>query len=354
MKIPILSPILFVSLMLFACEDAESNNQKKEEIEEEVVETFEIPCLKSNNSCKKTIELKGTKNYTFDVFTTHPLDSVMSVKDAIIFVHGKDRNASEYFKTMVTAMENLEKTNDVVVIAPYFKNIDEVFNNTDIYWSYLGWRYGNNSQPSDSENRHSSFSIIDTLINKLANTNHFPNLKQIFIAGHSAGAQFSQLYSAGNSMEEKYTNINFGYWIANSQFFLYTNPNRWSDTDGDFIVPDESLCQGYDEYPRGMVDRNTFMNKLSSEKIIQNISKRKVTLLLGEEDVTNSALTTTCYAMLLGKHRYDRGQKYFAFLNKFYPNNSTSKVNIPNADHDKDKVYLSQEGLNFILSELNQ
>ena len=47
---------------------------------------------------------------------------------------------------MVTAMENLEKTNDVVVIAPYFKNIDEVFNNTDIYWSYLGWRYGNNSQ----------------------------------------------------------------------------------------------------------------------------------------------------------------------------------------------------------------
>ena len=155
-------------------------------------------------------------------------------------------------------------------------------------------------------------------------------------------------------MEEKYTNINFGYWIANSQFFLYTNPNRWSDTDGDFIVPDESLCQGYDEYPRGMVDRNTFMNKLSSEKIIQNISKRKVTLLLGEEDVTNSALTTTCYAMLLGKHRYDRGQKYFAFLNKFYPNNNTSKVNIPNADHDRDKVYLSQEGLNFILSELNQ
>ena len=62
MKIPILSPILFVSLILFACEDGESNNQKKEEIEEEVVETFEIPCLKSNHICKKTIELKGTKN----------------------------------------------------------------------------------------------------------------------------------------------------------------------------------------------------------------------------------------------------------------------------------------------------
>ena len=79
----------------------------------------------------------------------------MSVKDDI-FLHGKDRNASEYFKTMVTAMENLEKTNDVIVIAPYFKNIDEVFNNTDIYWSYLGWRYGNNS-PSDSENSIAPF-----------------------------------------------------------------------------------------------------------------------------------------------------------------------------------------------------
>ena len=158
MKIPILSPILFVSLMLFTCEDAESNDQKEEGIEEATIETFEIPCLKSNNSCKKTIELKGTKNYTFDIFTTHPLDSAMSVKDAIIFVHGKDRNASEYFKTMVTAMENLEKTNDVVVIAPYFKNIDEVFNNTDIYWSYLGWRYGNNSQPSGEAGFRESYS----------------------------------------------------------------------------------------------------------------------------------------------------------------------------------------------------
>ena len=113
--------IIFIGMLLFACEDNEGSDQNKGEIEEEVVETFEIPCLKSNNSCKKTIELKGTKNYTFDVFTTHPLDSVMSVKDAIIFVHGKDRNASEYFKTMVTAMENLEKTNDVIVIAHILK-----------------------------------------------------------------------------------------------------------------------------------------------------------------------------------------------------------------------------------------
>ena len=58
--------------------------------------------------------------------------------------------------------------------------------------------------------------------------------------------------------------------------------------------------------------------------------------------------------MLLGKHRFDRGQKYFAFLNKFYPNNNTSKLNIPNADHDKDKIFLSEEGLRFILNEVNQ
>ena len=52
--------------------------------------------------------------------------------------------------------------------------------------------------------------------------------------------------------------------------------------------------------------------------------------------------------MLLGKHRYDRGQKYFTFLNKFYPNNNTSKVNIPNADHDKDKIFVSRRfGLYF-------
>ena len=89
----------------------------------------------------------------------------MSVKDAIIFVHGKGEMLVST-KTMVTAMENLEKINDVIVIAPYFKNIDEVFNNTDIYWSYLGWRYGNDSQPVIVKIAW-LFSIIDTLVNKL-------------------------------------------------------------------------------------------------------------------------------------------------------------------------------------------
>ena len=41
------------------------------------------------------------------------------------------------------------------------------------------------------------------------------------------------------------------------------------------------------KYPRGLEDRNTFMNKLSIEKIKENISSRNVTLLLGEEDITN-------------------------------------------------------------------
>ena len=345
--------ILIVSLIAFSCEDEKETKSKDEEPLDDEKKIISIPCLTANDDCKQTILLNGSKNYTFDIYSTHPLDSVMMVKDAIIFVHGKDRNANQYFNTMVKAIENLKKTNDVIVIAPMFKNEEDVFNNTDIYWSYLGWRYGNNSQPSSSVNRHSSFSVIDTLINKLSNKNHFPKLNKVFIGGHSAGAQFAQLYSAGNSIDGNISSIEIGYWIANSQFFLYTNGNRWSDIISDFAVPDLSECEGYNEYPRGLEDRNTFMNKLSIEKIKENISSRNVTLLLGEEDITNSALTTTCYAMLLGKHRFDRGAKYFSFLSKYFSSHNYIKITIPTADHDKDKIYLSTEGLSFISKQLS-
>ncbi|GIR22510.1 hypothetical protein CM15mP37_00150 [bacterium] len=95
----------------------------------------------------------------------------MQVKNAIIFVHGRERNSNEYFKTMVSAIESLGQTENVAVIAPKFKNEEDVYKDSDIYWSYLGWRYGNNSQPSSNTTRHSSFAVIDTLVTKLANRN---------------------------------------------------------------------------------------------------------------------------------------------------------------------------------------
>ena len=84
---------------------------------------------------------------------------------------------------------------------------------------------------------------------------------------------------------------------------------------------------------------------------INNLS-RNVTLLLGEEDITSSLLTTTCYATLLGDNRFDRGSKYFQFLNKYYPEHNYKKVTIPSAGHDRNEIYLSTAGLSFIGNEI--
>ena len=336
----------YIIFLIISCEDTNQNDENKNEI---IDEQPTIPCLKANLDCQRTIELIDEQSFTFDLFSTHPLDSVMQVKNAIIFVHGRERNSNEYFKTMVSAIESLGQTENVAVIAPKFKNEEDVYKNSDIYWSYLGWRYGNNSQPSSNTTRHSSFAVIDTLVTKLANRTHFPKMEKIIIAGHSAGAQFSQLYSAGNDLDGKLNNISMSYWIANSQFFLYTNENRWSKSTSDFSVP--TSCSNYDEYPRGLVDKNTYMNSNSNVQIINNLS-RNVTLLLGEEDITSSLLTTTCYATLLGDNRFDRGSKYFQFLNKYYPEHNYKKVTIPSAGHDRNEIYLSTAGLSFIGNEI--
>ena len=344
------SMLLLIYIFAISCEDSNQDQNAKDNSNIEDDQPA-IPCLKANIDCERTIELRDTQNFTFDLYSTHPLDSTMQVKNAIIFVHGRERNSNEYFKTMVSAIESLEQTENVAVISPKFKNEEDVYNDTDIYWSYLGWRYGNNSQPSSNEVRHSSFAIIDTLVQKLSSKTHFPQMKKIIIAGHSAGAQFSQLYSTGNKMDGNIGDISMNYWIANSQFFLYANEFRWSKSDSDFYIPSTSECSNYDEYPRGMIDRNNYMNSLSEVQIINNLS-RNVTLLLGELDITSSLLTTTCYATLLGDNRFDRGSKYYQFLNKYYPNHNYRKVTIPGADHDRNKIYLSPEGLSFINSEI--
>ena len=166
----------YIIFLIVGCEDTNQNDENKNEI---IDEQPTIPCLKANLDCQRTIELIDEQTFTFDLFSTHPLDSVMQVKNAIIFIHGRERNSNEYFKTMVSAIESLGQTENVVVIAPKFKNEEDVYKDSDIYWSYLGWRYGNNSQPSSNATRHSSFAVIDTLVTKLASKTHFPKMEKI-------------------------------------------------------------------------------------------------------------------------------------------------------------------------------
>ena len=69
--------------MIISCEDTNQNDENKNEI---IDEQPTIPCLKANLDCQRTIELIDEQSFTFDLFSTHPLDSVMQVKNAIIFV----------------------------------------------------------------------------------------------------------------------------------------------------------------------------------------------------------------------------------------------------------------------------
>ena len=72
----------YIIFLIVGCEDTNQNDENKNEI---IDEQPTIPCLKANLDCQRTIELTDEQTFTFDLFSTHPLDSVMLVKNAIIF-----------------------------------------------------------------------------------------------------------------------------------------------------------------------------------------------------------------------------------------------------------------------------
>src|SRR5438445_13467960 len=95
----------------------------------------------------------------------------------------------------------------------------------ELAFSCNGWKDGEPALGSAID----SFSAMDGLLAALDDKARFPALKEIVVAGHSAGGQYVQRYAAGNRIEPTLSTP-VRYLVANPSSYLYLEP--WRPVNG--------------------------------------------------------------------------------------------------------------------------
>jgi hypothetical protein len=332
------------------------------------------PCLEetSQNSttCKFSITLpEGDMEYVANYSIGTPNSAVTR---AIMVVHGVQRTPWESFNAMLDAAKLEQQENNSIIVAPYFKKLEDTPAANELYWG-TGWVSGYNSENGSPPT--SSFKVMDEMIGKLLDRSLYPNLQEIVVVGHSAGGQFTQRYAAGTRIDR--TQDDLGYRADYAFRYVATNPGTYMYLDNKrpypqytvsnvFTVPTEVppesdtddkncvvLAAGesyldYDEYKYGLTDRNDapYMNQKSASKIRSDYAGRDVTYLIGtaDNDRRHQYLTTDCEADLQGYDRLQRALNFFNHIQQAIPGNQHKLSKVLNVWHSSDDMYGSIPG----------
>ncbi len=345
-------PLLICLGLLFvlsACEEPDDGSFTPQVIfEPEPIDTtftVEEPCLSSACAGVQMSLDGGSATLVQDFFANYDFmreDAVWPFKSAVIVIHGNNRNGNEYFSWLTNAILSIEKQNETLLIAPQFKtNADITTGSDEIFFSSNGWKRGFQSNNLTSQS-FSSYDIIDSVMKRLADKDRFPLLEKVVLTGHSAGAQFTNLYAAASPMEDMLSGISVEYLVANSQYFFYPGPERWDGSQ--FVVPND--CNGYTRWPYGTDNLSSYLSRFSETEIRDRYVNRKMTYLLGSLDIfTNGVLNTRdCEAVLLGPNRFERGKNMLRYMENFFSSSDHSEQVVNNVGHDAAAMYNSSEG----------
>lgn len=305
------------------------------------MEETKTPCTNASEECLQQIEI--SEGISFEFYSSYDIISDSEyiwadIEEVVIVVHGQNRNADEYFRFMTNAIGDIGNLDNTIVIAPYYRD-EANASDEELYWG-SNWREGANSANSGVE--ISAFTVLDQIVNYLADKEKFPDLKEIKFAGHSSGATLVQHYAITNISESAYSEYEFQYVVANNQYFYYPDGRRFNESTGEFYTPAD--CTGYDFWPYGYETAPAYVEGMTREDLLQQQISRNTIYLLGTNDTqTEGSLNTTdCAAVLLGSNRLERGRNIFNYFETFYPDNNQKIIEVPNIGHDANAMFNSE------------
>lgn len=300
------------------------------------------PCTTGVARCAGRIEIApGRFVPSFQSFALGQGDSL--VTDAVVVVHGTERNADEYFTTMAEAAALSGRLQSTVIIAPRFQTIDDAPAADEPFWSSSGWRAGDLSSSTGPLPRVSAYSAIDTILARLGNRTRFPRLSRIVVTGHSAGAQLVHRFAATSRIEQTLSGIAVRYVAANPSTWLYLGPER--TTNGAFVIPAAATsCPDYDDWHYGLQNRNTFANAVATSLLKQHLESRSLVVMVGTADTLTADLDVSCGANLQGARRLQRGRTLIEYMNARHPGHAHRLVEVPGVGHSSRGMYTSPDG----------
>lgn len=333
------------------------------------------PCISATAGCQEWVPLgagkaRATVYRSFGLRTPNP-----RVRRALIMVHGTLRNGDHYFTTATTAAFMAGALDDTVVIAPAIRSADGHCKDTlapvEVSWSCNGdsWRSGGRAA---SNPELTSFDFIDEILRRLADRRVFPNLRQIVVAGHSAGGQFVSRYEMANKVHES-LGVPVSYVVANPSSYAWPDASRVLPT-GD-AAPEtakgawasEALHTGftygpfqgttatpkYDFWPYGLEQRgNGYASKISDDQLKAQLARRPTTYLFGQVDTLPlGGFDDSPPAMAQGATRRARGEAFVKYIAEHLGAHPTAMI-VPECGHNDRCVFTTDKVLPVLFPPL--
>jgi|GEM_PF-85017 len=274
----------------------------------------------------------------------------------IIVVHGNNRNAADYNLAMLTAAAESQAMHNTLIVAPQFLTQTDInhFKPGDdyLFWYNSGWKIGDLSRDTGTNPRDekiSSFSVLDQLIVHVLSSGNFPEIKDIIVAGFSAGGQFVNRYAASSPVYEQIKQtygMEIRYMVGAPSSFLYMNNERRVAGSADQFAVPVTNCLEYNDYKYGLNNRNNYLAQTTDSLLIARYEARNILYLAGSQDnnPNASALDKSCPAMLQGGHRLERMLIYFNFLKYFYGSGIEGRQQfqvVSGVGHDHNAIFRS-------------
>lgn len=273
-------------------------------------------------------------------FSTSSLDGDSTVTRALIVVHGVLRDADYYYDTGVIAANDARALAQTIVIAPQFVERSELaglsVSPKTLYWSG-GWPGGSDAiAPAPI----STYDVFDALLARLSDAQRFPKLREIVLAGHSAGGQIVQRYAVvGKAPQlDPGARVPVHLIVSNpSSYFYFTD---WRP------VPQKN-CPDYDRWRYGLTGAPRYVTGTDAQLEGRYIA-RHVTYLMGTADTnpTEEDLDKSCGGEAQGPYRFARAKYYIAYIGRRHPNGTNQDYAfVEGVGHDNRRMFSSTCGL---------
>jgi hypothetical protein len=273
----------------------------------------------------------------YPVFTSANLDAgFATARQALIIIHGRLRNAADYYATGLALAHAAGARDTTVVVAPQFLLQTDValhqLSDRYLRWS-RGWEEGApalaTASPQSGELPPSSYDVLDDVVAKLSNARGFPVLQRIVFVGHGGGAQMLTRYAV---VMHPQAGPPVSFVIANAGTYLYPTTARPVALD----CPDFNLWKyGLDQPPPYVKDAG---------KVLKDFAARDIMLLLGEKDrKTVGILDQSCAAQAQGRNRLERGRYFAQAMTASSIAPRLKYVIVPGIGHNEKGMLLSSE-----------
>lgn len=279
---------------------------------------------------------------------SRPLPRITRV---LVIFHGLGRTAANYYtealQTLTVASGSLD---DTLVIAPQFlAEVDvsaHALASDTLAWGTGDWMEG---APAHRPAPISTYTAIDAMLARLADRGIFPALRNVVLAGHSAGGQTLQRYAVVGRGDAALTasGIAVRYVIANPSSYLYFTPER-PDAQLHLVPFNAAGCAGWNNWKYGFGGGAVPYVQGEPAELERRYAQRDVTYLLGTADIdpNHPQLDKSCGGEAQGPFRLARGHGYFAAMQaRNGPLLHQRLLEVQGVAHNEAKMFQSACGL---------